>query len=151
MPDTKIIQGGLQHLDELARLFDLYRQFYRQTSDLDGAKTFLRERMTKGDSVIFVAFLEGAPAGFTQLYPSFSSVLMKPIWILNDLFVAPNARRQNVAEGLLEHAAAFAEEAGAARLNLQTEATNESAKALYEKLGWRQNTTFLIYDLSFGT
>ena len=149
MSDTKIIQGGLQHLGELARLFDLYRRFYGQESDVEGAETFLRERMTKGDSVIFVAFLEGAPAGFTQLYPSFSSVLMRPVWILNDLFVAPDSRRRGVAEGLMEHAAAFAKEAGAARLNLQTEATNENAQALYKKLGWQENTTFLTYDLTF--
>ena len=144
----KSSRAGFSILDELARLFDLYRQFYRQASDVDGAKTFLRERLTGGDSVIFVAFLEGAPAGFTQLYPSLSSVLMQPIWILNDLFVTPDARRQGVAEGLMEHAAAFAKEAGAARLSLRTEVTNEQAQALYEKLGWRQNTAFLTYDLT---
>ena len=149
MAETKIIQGGLQHLGELARLFDLYRQFYRQAPDVEGAEAFLRERLTRGDSVVFVTFLEGAPAGFTQLYPSLSSVLMQPVWILNDLFVTPDARRRGVAEGLMEHAAAFAKEAGAARLSLRTEVMNEQAQALYEKLGWRQNTAFLTYDLTF--
>ena len=91
MPELKIVQAGLQHLDELAVLFDAYRQFYRQAPDISGAKTFLRERLVQGDSVVFVAFLDGKTAGFTQLYPSFSSVLVARVWILNDLFVAPEA------------------------------------------------------------
>ena len=148
MPEPKIVQAGLQHLDELAVLFDAYRQFYRQAPDISGAKTFLRERLVQGDSVVFVAFLDGKTAGFTQLYPSFSSVLVARVWILNDLFVAPEARRKGVARGLLERAASFGEEAGAAWLSLQTEVTNEAAQALYKALGWERVTSFYTYSLS---
>ena len=148
MVDLKVVQAGLQHLDELTQLFDAYRQFYRQASDTSGAQAFLHERLTQGDSVVFVAFLDGKPAGFTQLYPSFSSVSMAQIWILNDLFVAKHARRNGVAQVLMERAAEFGKETGAARLSLQTEVTNEAAQALYEVLGWEKETSFYTYSLN---
>ena len=146
--NLKVVQAGLQHLDELADLFDGYRQFYRQASDVSEAKAFLRERLSQGDSVVFIAFLEGKLAGFTQLYPSFSSVAMAQIWILNDLFVAEHARRKGVARALLERAASFGKEAGAARLTLTTEVSNEQAQALYEALGWEKDTSSYTYNLS---
>ena len=146
--DLKVVQAGLQHLDELTQLFDSYRQFYRQASDTSGAKAFLHERLSQGDSVVFIAFLDGKPAGFTQLYPSFSSVSMAQIWILNDLFVAQHARRSGVAKALMERAASFGKETGAARLTLTTEVTNEQAQALYEALGWKKDTSFYTYSLA---
>ncbi len=146
--DLKVVQAGLQHLDELTQLFDGYRQFYRQASDVSGAKAFLHERLSQGDSVVFIAFLDGKPAGFTQLYPSFSSVSMAQIWILNDLFVAQHARRSGVAKALMEQAATFGKETGAARLTLTTEVTNENAQSLYEALGWEKDTSFYTYTFA---
>ena len=150
MADLKVVQAGLQHLDELTNLFDAYRQFYRQASDTSGAQAFLHERLTQGNSIIFVAFLDGKPAGFAQLYPSFSSVSVAQIWILNDLFVAEHARRNGVAKVLMERAASFGEETGAARLSLQTEVTNEEAQALYEALGWEKDTAFYTYTFALN-
>jgi hypothetical protein len=89
---VRTIRAGLEHLDVLTGLFDSYRQFYGQEPDLPGARRFLEARLRCRDSVVFLAFRDDATrtsVGFVQLYPSFSSVSMKPIWILNDLFVAP--------------------------------------------------------------
>ncbi|MEO1522663.1 MAG: hypothetical protein AAFU78_18045 [Cyanobacteria bacterium J06633_2] len=84
----KIIQAHLEHLDAVSWLFDNYCVFYQQPSDLNAAKTFLRDRLQNSDSAIFVAVEDALQiVGFTQLYPSFSSVSMERIWILNDLFV----------------------------------------------------------------
>lgn len=135
------IRAGLEHLDVLVGLFDAYRQFYNQEPDLPGARRFLEARLTGRDSVVLLAVLEDAPGtgvGFVQLYPSFSSVSMKPIWILNDLFVAPQARRAGVARSLLEVACELARSTGAARLRLSTAKDNETAKALYVASGWRR-------------
>ena len=132
----------------LAALFDAYRRFYEQQSDLGGAEAFLRERMEAGDSVLLVACPAGSqPIGFTQLYPSFSSVSMRRIFILNDLFVAPEARRTGVARSLLEAARAHAASAGALRLSLATALDNRSAQRLYEAEGYVRDEVFLHYDL----
>lgn len=83
----RIYEATIADLDGLASVFNNYRMFYRQDSDLEGAKVFLRNRIERKESVIFVAVEDGEYIGFTQLYPSFSSISMKELWILNDLFV----------------------------------------------------------------
>jgi GNAT superfamily N-acetyltransferase len=135
-----------EQVDLIVSLFDAYRQFYGQTSDLEGARRFLAERLGRGESVIFAVVEGGRALGFTQLYPSFSSVSMKPIWILNDLFVAEDARRRGVGAELLRAARDHALRTRAARLALSTAVTNTKAQALYERDGWRRDREFLHYE-----
>src|SRR6516162_3796139 len=114
---VRAIRAGLEHLDVLTGLFDAYRQFYGQEPDLPGARRFLEERLRGRDSVVLLAVRDDDPGtgvGFVQLYPSFSSVSMRPIWILNDLFVTPPARRAGVARSLLGAAYEVARSRGAA-------------------------------------
>jgi GNAT superfamily N-acetyltransferase len=141
-------QATIEDLDAVARLFDAYRQFYRRASDPEGSRRFLRERFANLQSVIFVAAANGSIVGFTQLYPSFSSASMAPILILNDLFVAPEARRCGAASALLEAASGYGRNVGAVRLALSTEATNATAQAVYERAGWKRDTVFWTYQLA---
>jgi ribosomal protein S18 acetylase RimI-like enzyme len=142
-----IERATLDHLPLVAPLFDAYRVFYGQPSDLARAASFLRERMERGESAVFVA-LEGlAGLGFTQLYPSFSSVSTRRLWVLNDLFVTPAARGRGVAEALLLRARAFGVETGAKALELATAVDNHAAQRVYERLGWRRDTAFFHYEL----
>jgi GNAT superfamily N-acetyltransferase len=141
-------EASISDLDILAPLFDRYRQFYRKPADLNIARRFLRERLENSESTIFLALLpDGAAAGFTQLYPSFSSASAARIFILNDLFVEQQFRRMGVGAALLAAARDFAMRAGAVRLTLSTEVTNESAQALYESCGWTRQTDFYVYGL----
>lgn len=140
-------RAGIEDLGALAPLFDAYRMFYGQSSDLDGARRFLRARLENGESVMFLA--EGKAAlGFTQLFPLFSSVRMQRLWLLNDLFVAAQARRGGVATALLRAAHAFAAASGARGVLLETGVENRNAQALYEKLGYRKNTSTWFYELA---
>ncbi len=124
-------------LDQLVPLFDGYRQFYRQRSDMPAAKNYLSERLSMQQCVIFLAKYNDEPAGFTLLYPIFSSVRVRKIWILNDLFVTQTARGRGIAQALLNHATQFAKASGAARILLETGNDNHAAQALYRKAGWR--------------
>ena len=144
-----VIRANAQHLDVLAPLFDAYRQFYGQPSNLAAARHFLAARIDADESVIFAASVPEAKGlvGFTQLYPFFSSVRMRRVWILNDLFVAPEARRQGVAQALMHAAHAFATSTGAASVELATERTNTSAQALYDAIGYTRDDAFLHYAL----
>ena len=142
-----ITEAGRDDLDVLVPLFDAYRVFYEQPSDVARARAFLTARIHHGESTIFLARLDGEPAGFTQLYPSFSSVSTTRVWILNDLYVAASARRSGVARSLLRHAASWAAETGATGLALETAVDNFSAKALYEKLGWEKQVNTDRYQL----
>lgn len=146
---VEVRQATIFDLEWIVPLFDAYRQFYRRPSDPDLARRFLLERFQHNESIIFLAVKGGGEAvGFTQLYPSFSSVSMARILVLNDLFVSPAARRMNVGALLLGAAARFGREAGAVRLTLSTEITNLSAQALYEREGWKRQTEFYSYDLT---
>jgi GNAT superfamily N-acetyltransferase len=134
-----------------APLFDAYRQFYDQPSDPELAREFLAARLWAEDSVVLLA-LAGSDAaealGFAQIYPSWSSVAARPIWIANDLFVAPEARGRGVGRALLERSRLLAAEAGAQRLALETLVGNTGAQRLYESLGWRcENDTSRYYTL----
>ena len=143
-----IHQASLADLDSLAPLFDGYRQFYGQPADLGKARSFLAERIERDESLILLARDDaGAGAGFTQLYPLFSSVRAVRTWLLNDLFVASASRRQGVAAALLKAAAEQARERGAASLSLSTALDNAPAQALYESLGWRRESGFCEYSL----
>jgi GNAT superfamily N-acetyltransferase len=140
--------ASIRDLDALVPLFDSYRQFYRQASDPARARAFLAERFAHLESVILLACDErGAGLGFVQLYPLFSSVGTLRIYLLNDLYVAPAARRIGVASALLKAAAEHARALGAGRLWLQTALDNAPAQALYESLGWQRDGEFCDYGL----
>src|SRR6185437_8325183 len=105
MTTVQVKRATAADSETIAPLFDAYRQFYQQVSDLDGARAYLTERLEGGESVVFFALLDdGTSAGFTQLYPIFSSTSMQRAWLLNDLFVAPGTRRAGVGRALLERA-----------------------------------------------
>ncbi len=128
----------------VALLFDAYRVFYQQRSDLKAAFDFLEQRVSKDESVIYVAIMHGEAVGFVQLYPIFSSVSLKPAWLLNDLFVAEQSRKQGVAEALLQQAKQFGAETGAAFMLLQTAYDNYKAQSVYEKNGWIKTQDFFF-------
>lgn len=141
-----IQRATLTELDSVAGLFDLYRLFYKQESNIEDAKAFLKERMMKEESVIFIASDdENNAVGFVQLYPSFSSVSMRRSWVLNDLYVAESARKKGYAEKLINQAIGFAEETGAKGISLETGKENSNAQKLYEKIGFIQETNYFYY------
>ncbi|MBW4540008.1 MAG: GNAT family N-acetyltransferase [Myxacorys chilensis ATA2-1-KO14] len=143
----EVFQARFEHLEEVSKLFDQYRVFYKSSSDLEAAREFIQERFQKGDSTIFVVTNDGRTIGFTQLYPSFSSVSMKRIWILNDLFVERAWRKKGVAKLLLSAAEDFARETEAIRIILATQISNITAQSLYESLGYCKDEEFYHYSL----
>jgi GNAT superfamily N-acetyltransferase len=135
-------------VDAVAELFDAYRVWYYQTSDIESARQFLDDRFSNEESVVFVAEHDGKLVGFTQLYPIFSSVSMSKAWLLNDLFVIDEERGKGIASNLLNAARQHGCETNSKWLLLQTGCDNAAAQALYEKNGWRKETDhFYMLDL----
>ena len=129
-------------IDELSVLFDKYRIFYKQQSDVDNARSFLKKRMKRKESVIFVAEERDELIGFAQLFPIFSSVSMKRTWLLNDLYVNERSRGIGAATKLLDGAKEFGAETKSKWLLLQTAADNFIAQKVYEKNGWVREVDF---------
>lgn len=136
----------------MAPLFDAYRQFYEQAADLARARQFIQERLANEQSVVFLALMDGDDGptgmGFVQLYPTFSSISLKPMWILNDLFVTPDARKQGVGRALMDRAKQLALETNALGLTLETAIDNTPAQRLYEQLGYEREEEFYTYYLA---
>lgn len=145
-----IVQASHKHLPTLAPLFDAYRVFYDRPSDIEAAHAYLLNRISSLESVIFLAISEDGREGlgFVQLYPSYSSLSLKRIWILYDLYVTPEARRQGIGRALMDRAREFARAAGAHSLELSTAKDNLPAQALYESLGYVRDNNFYTYELA---
>ena len=147
--DLRIEQAGPADLDQAAPLFDAYRQFYKRPPDLDACRRYLSARLTRRDSVLYLGFAPAAStraSGFVHLYPSFDSLAMRPLWILYDLYVAPESRRLGLGRALMNRATSLARETGASCLTLETAKDNFSAQALYEQLGYRREELFFRYS-----
>ncbi|MFJ7678934.1 GNAT family N-acetyltransferase [Peribacillus sp. NPDC097198] len=140
-----IKKATMAELDSLSELFDSYRVFYEQPSNLEGAQHFLRERLEHEESVVFIARDGNDSLGFVQLYPSFSSISMKRSWILNDLFVKESARKRGIGENLLQAAVDFAKESGANGVSLETGKENVTAQRLYERFGFVKESNFFYH------
>jgi ribosomal protein S18 acetylase RimI-like enzyme len=140
----KIRQASLSDVEEVAELFDAYRQFYKQASDIKLAQSFLRERIMNNESVIFVCYEGSKAVGFTQLYPIFSSVTAERSWLLNDLYVIAEMRGKGYGEAILRYTQGFCKGMNAKGLALET-ANDNLAQHLYEKLGWGKDESFLHY------
>ncbi|MDH4259902.1 MAG: GNAT family N-acetyltransferase [Gammaproteobacteria bacterium] len=139
----------MRDLDAVAQLFDAYRQFYQQPPDLQRARQFMRERIARNESVVYVAETEtGNIVGFTQLYPTFCSVRVAHTYVLYDLFVKPEARGTGAGRALMLAAEAHVAKTGAARMELSTARDNKVAQSLYESLGWVRDETFYVYGKS---
>jgi len=131
------------HLDAVAKLFDAYRGFYGQSSNLEQSRAFIAERMAGNESAIFLVEDESGEAlGFVQLYPTFSSIDAHRTWLLSDLFTTPAARGRGVGRLLMNTARDFAVETGAKGLVLETATDNFTAQGLYESLGWVRDTGY---------
>lgn len=146
MSDATIRRAGHNDLTALAVLFDEYRQFYGESSDRELARRFLQARMTKNESVIFLAeHSDGEVLGFCQLYPSFCSLAAAPIYVLYDLFTRPQDRQRGIAGSLLGHIERYARDNGFVRLELSTARDNQAAQKLYHHKGWVRDEVFLHY------
>jgi GNAT superfamily N-acetyltransferase len=135
-------------LAELHVLVEKYRAFYKQVEN-DKTFSFLEQRIANDEAVAFIARVDGNAVGFTLLYPTFSTVSLSSIWLLNDLYVDESARGQGIATELMEVAESEAKKAGATRVFLRTANDNLPAQALYEGRNWVRDEVFRRYDLVF--
>ena len=147
--DTVRIAGS-SDIDQLADLFDQYRQFYECPPDLSASKNWIAENFERRRSTIFAADDGNQLIGFTQLYPALCSVDLVEYFVLYDLFVAPSARRQGIARALMNAASKWAKAQGAARLDLETARDNYPGQALYRDLGYELDEVFLKFSLDLG-
>ncbi|MFI8481747.1 GNAT family N-acetyltransferase [Pseudomonas sp. NPDC078700] len=144
-----IIQASRDDLEPLSRLFTDYLTFYQVEKSISEARKFLAARIEEGSSTLFLARDDAGQAqGFVQLYPLYASLALAPMWLLSDLYVNPTARRQGIAEALMNAARDHAQAAGACGLQLETAKNNYPGQALYQRLGYVRDEAFYTYWLA---
>lgn len=144
---TKITPLTDGDLGALVPLFDAYRIFYRQPSDPALAREFLAKRLGAGEYVGFLARdAAGKAIGFALMSQTFSSVALKRIWLLNDIFVDPQVRKSGAGAALMKAVEDFARTTGAGRLDLFTARTNATAQSVYKRAGWTEDADYLRFQ-----
>ncbi len=133
--------------EDIAKLFDQYRIFYKMKSDIKSVSKFIEDRLNLNDSIIYLATYSSEVCGFIQIYPTFSSVAMKPVWILNDLFVNQDYRKKGCARALMAKVKSDAKVENIFSIKLATATDNSKAKKLYESLNYKKIDTFDNYSL----
>ncbi len=143
----QISQANPSQLETILPLFDAYRQFYKRPSDPEGARTYLKARLERNEATVFLAMDGEVALGFALCYSTFTSVAMKPLVILNDLYSLPDARGQGIGTALIAACADFARAQGALVLRLRTAFDNLTAQHLYERVGFERDEVYFTYDL----
>lgn len=145
----RIVQATLEHLDQLTPLFVDYRELFGQIPYPDSSRKFLENRIKRKESIIYLALPDDDDKilGFCQLYPSYSSLSLKRVWILNDIYVAQDARRQLVADRLIQQAKQMAKETNAVRLRVASSVNNAVAHKLYQSIGFVEDNEFKSFVL----
>ncbi len=143
----RIINANLDHLDQLTPMFIRYRELYGAMPQAEASREYLTERLNKNEAIILLAFEQDTLLGFCLVYPSFSSVSLRPTWIINDLYVSEEARGQHIARKLLQEISQQAHGNQAVRLRVSVNANNEIAKRLYESADFLEDKHFRNYIL----
>jgi GNAT superfamily N-acetyltransferase len=76
-----------------------------------------------------------------------STTRVESVCYMQDLFTSPNARGHGVGRGLIEGVYRDAQMRGAQRVYWHTQYTNETARALYDKLA--KHLGFIVYTRDF--
>jgi ribosomal protein S18 acetylase RimI-like enzyme len=134
-----------EDLASLTRLYIAYCVFYGEAPEEKRATAFILDRLKQSSGRYFLAWNGGDAVGFMHLMPSTNTLAMRPIWLLEDLYVDISARGQGVATALLSHAETFARSTGAERLTLATAHDNLAAQHIYKKLGYVREDHFLYF------
>jgi GNAT superfamily N-acetyltransferase len=131
---------GDEGFASLVELFEQYRVDYGQPAHQARSEAWLIEATTSGPMRAFLARVDGAAAGMCLIAICPASLTLGEFWMIRDLFVAPQWRREGIATALLDAVRAAATQRGAVRLTLQTEDDNAAALQLYERYGFRSVT-----------
>ncbi|MBV9270761.1 MAG: GNAT family N-acetyltransferase [Candidatus Eremiobacteraeota bacterium] len=144
--EITIREALMSDLDALLPLVDAYRAFYKQESDLESTRSFMRNRLQSPMTNVFLAEGKFGIVGFAQVFETYSTVRLAPMFILEDLFVDPQQRGAGVGTALLQRVVEFAKKRGAGGMFLETAHDNETAQRVYDRAGWTRETEFYKYN-----
>ncbi len=148
MKELQIIKADLEKINLASLIFNDYRIFYNQESNIKDCYDFLLDRTINDESLIYLGLIENNPVAFMQIYQSFSSVGLKKIYILNDLYVVEQYRGKKIGRAMLVKALEVAKSKNITKIALQTAKTNQTAQNLYQSFSFIQDQEFLTFNIN---
>ena len=145
--NTKIYKATPADANIIGPVFDLYRIFYKQKSNIKEACRYIKARLEANESVIFFIKDKERCIGFTQLYPTFDSVNLRKKIVLYDLYICEGYRRKGNGKILMDAAKDYAQLNKFGSIELSTNKGNIQGQSLYEALGYIRDQEFYSYDL----
>lgn len=147
----EIIRATENDLPLVLPLFDGYRQFYEQPSDPEASHKYLQARFHNQESVMFLAYEirdgQRVGIGFSQLYPTFSSVALRKLWVLHDLYVEESYRKQGIAKMLINKCKDLVIENSPIGIVIESRISNQSAQHLFDAVGFVKEGEHYFYYL----
>lgn len=142
-----IVKSTEHYLDSLTELFEEYRVFCGCDKNPKETKFFLKKLIANEESIIFIAIDSETDRvmGFVNLYPSYSTLALQRLWILNDLGVSGDFRGRGVSKALIQRVKEFAQETNAIRIELKTGVKNTAARSLYKSLNFTVDENNVYY------
>ena len=144
---VKLFKATIDDANIVGPIFDLYRIFYKQESNVEKANQYIRARLEADESIIFFIKDKERCVGFTQLYPTFDSVRLRKKIVLYDLFICEDYRRKGNGKILMDAAKDYAQLNKFGSIELSTSKGNLDGQSLYESLGYIRDQEFYSYDL----
>jgi GNAT superfamily N-acetyltransferase len=139
-----------QDLPELLELVRAYLDFY-EVDPSDESMLALSRSLIADPELEGVQFIaragDGTAIGFASLFWTWATTRGGRLGVMNDLYVAPQARGSGAAEALIEACRARCEQRGAVALEWQTAIDNHRAQALYDRVGGERSDRWLDYTL----
>jgi ribosomal protein S18 acetylase RimI-like enzyme len=134
---------------DLGLLEELWREFetevpeppHRET-DAESELAELPGYLEEG-ALALVAEVDGSPVGF-----ALAKLASARICHLSDLYVRPAARRRGVAKALMASVVEWGQGAGADVLTLDVLSTNTDARAMYQRIGFAEETATLFAPIA---
>jgi len=143
----KIIKAKKENIKDVGVLFNLYRQFYKYKPELKKSTIYIKDRISKKESTIFVCYYKNEAVGFVQLYETFDSLNVNKKLILYDLYVKKEYRKNGIGKSLMNTAKKFAKKKKIKLIELSTGIKNKKAQSLYESLKYKRDKEYYIYTL----
>ena len=143
----KIIKAKKENFKEVGFLFDLYRQFYKYKTEIKKSTKYIKERISKKESTIFLCYCDKEPAGFVQHYETFDSLNINKKLVLYDLYVKKEFRQIGIGKSLMDIAKKFGHKKKIKLIELSTAITNKKAQSLYESLEYNRDKEYYNYYL----
>jgi GNAT superfamily N-acetyltransferase len=125
------------HVTELLPLMRGYCDFYEVDPSDEALLALSRALIAdpEREGVQLLARNEGQAVGFATIFWSWATTSAERIGVMNDLFIAPEARGTGVAQDLIETCRAECAARGAGKLSWQTAPDNAAAMKLYDRVG----------------